>query len=49
MKKILIILFLVLLTLNTQCGRGGGDGIVSGTTRVTIVSGEMRTGPDSAA
>jgi len=45
----LIGLFLALLALNTQCGRGGGDGSLSGSTPVKIVFGEVRTGPGTTA
>ncbi len=47
MNKILTLLFLVSLVLNTQCGRDGGDGRVSGITPLTIVFGEVRTGPET--
>ena len=49
MRRLLIVLFLALLALNTQCGSGGGDGTFSGTTPVTIVFGEVRTGPGTTA
>ena len=49
MRRLIIVFFLVLLALNTQCGSGGGDGTVSGTTSVTIVFGEVRTGPETTA
>ncbi len=49
MRRLIIVFFLALLALNTQCGRGGGDGTVSGSTSVTIVFGQVRTGPETTA